>query len=147
MSIRKYSQNDSYIFSKKGNEEAYLNSLKEIESTEIDPLSLNQRSRASRYYHNNNKMPRTKAKPFVERSGDWVCLGCKNLNFAFRKKCNRCKLPKTQINDEKKNNELCSSIQNKTDSNNKYKNNLKETFNKNNIKKTKQTNPNNKAIK
>lgn len=25
------------------------------------------------------------------REGDWVCLNCNNLNFSFRKKCNRCK--------------------------------------------------------
>ena len=22
---------------------------------------------------------------------DWVCVMCNNLNFSFRKKCNRCK--------------------------------------------------------
>ena len=26
------------------------------------------------------------------RQGDWVCLQCHNLNFSFRKKCNRCKV-------------------------------------------------------
>jgi len=25
------------------------------------------------------------------RDGDWVCYNCNNLNFSFRKKCNRCK--------------------------------------------------------
>lgn len=25
------------------------------------------------------------------REGDWICLNCSNLNFSFRKKCNRCK--------------------------------------------------------
>ena len=25
------------------------------------------------------------------REGDWVCLNCNNLNFSFRKRCNRCK--------------------------------------------------------
>lgn len=29
-------------------------------------------------------------RPLTERQGDWVCLNCKNLNFAFRKECNRC---------------------------------------------------------
>ena len=28
----------------------------------------------------------------TSRQGDWVCLQCNNLNFSFRKKCNRCKL-------------------------------------------------------
>lgn len=30
-------------------------------------------------------------RPNVGRSGDWVCLKCKNLNFAFRNDCNKCK--------------------------------------------------------
>lgn len=33
-------------------------------------------------------------KNFTEREGDWTCFNCKNLNFSFRKKCNRCKIPK-----------------------------------------------------
>ena len=24
------------------------------------------------------------------RAGDWICLSCRNLNFSFREKCNRC---------------------------------------------------------
>ena len=33
---------------------------------------------------------------FVKREGDWICYKCKNLNFAFRKVCNKCKLPKKE---------------------------------------------------
>lgn len=33
-------------------------------------------------------------RPSEERKGDWVCLGCKNLNFSFRRTCNRCNLAK-----------------------------------------------------
>ena len=29
-------------------------------------------------------------KNFEEREGDWNCYFCKNLNFSFRKKCNKC---------------------------------------------------------
>lgn len=25
------------------------------------------------------------------KAEDWICLVCNNLNFSFRKKCNRCK--------------------------------------------------------
>ena len=39
----------------------------------------------------------TKNKGFIkERKGDWICQICKNLNFSFRVKCNRCKNPKEQ---------------------------------------------------
>ena len=37
-----------------------------------------------------------KIKPFIERSGDWFCFNCKNLNFAFRLVCNRCHIPKME---------------------------------------------------
>lgn len=33
-------------------------------------------------------------KNLKERAGDWVCVSCRNINFAFRKECNRCKLGK-----------------------------------------------------
>lgn len=46
------------------------------------------------------KKKQKKKKNFTEREGDWTCFECKNLNFAFRKKCNRCKVPKN-ISDEK----------------------------------------------
>jgi len=36
-----------------------------------------------------DKTDKTK-KVFSERPGDWQCFKCKNLNFAFRKRCNRC---------------------------------------------------------
>jgi hypothetical protein len=31
-------------------------------------------------------------KQHSERVGDWVCASCNNLNFSFRKICNRCKI-------------------------------------------------------
>jgi hypothetical protein len=33
-------------------------------------------------------------KPFIQREGDWDCMKCKNMNFAFRAHCNRCKCSK-----------------------------------------------------
>ncbi len=30
------------------------------------------------------------------RNGDWICFYCKNLNFSFRKNCNRCGIQKEQ---------------------------------------------------
>ena len=31
-----------------------------------------------------------KKKGFAVREGDWTCFYCQNLNFAYRKQCNRC---------------------------------------------------------
>ena len=45
----------------------------------------------SSFIVNNDKKSQ---KYFSERIGDWICFYCKNLNFAFRKLCNRCQLPK-----------------------------------------------------
>ena len=37
-----------------------------------------------------------KRKKFVERKGDWRCSKCKNINFSFRDKCNKCKITKEE---------------------------------------------------
>jgi hypothetical protein len=34
------------------------------------------------------------------REGDWICFNCRNLNFSFRKKCNRCKIQTKEQNDQ-----------------------------------------------
>ena len=36
-----------------------------------------------------NKKNKKKAK---ERKTDWLCLHCQNLNYGFRKNCNRCQI-------------------------------------------------------
>ena len=50
----------------------------------------------------------TPTKPQQKKSGqtysqdkptDWICMVCNNLNFSFRKKCNRCKM-QTRIQNE-----------------------------------------------
>ena len=33
-----------------------------------------------------------------QKPTDWVCTLCNNLNFSFRKKCNRCKTQTRQQN-------------------------------------------------
>eukprot|EP00826_Nyctotherus_ovalis_P054373 TRINITY_DN7115_c0_g2_i9.p1 TRINITY_DN7115_c0_g2~~TRINITY_DN7115_c0_g2_i9.p1 ORF type:complete len:264 (+),score=36.59 TRINITY_DN7115_c0_g2_i9:186-977(+) len=49
---------------------------------------------------NNENEPLISTKPSKvkkqgkDRSGDWVCHSCKNVNFAFRQQCNRCKADK-----------------------------------------------------
>jgi hypothetical protein len=38
-------------------------------------------------------------KSLVKRKGDWICKYCNNLNFGFRKECNRCKMVKSHYNN------------------------------------------------
>jgi len=47
--------------------------------------------------NNKNKNVKTKRKKeFIEKEGDWPCYFCKNINFFFRKKCNKCHLLKEE---------------------------------------------------
>ena len=76
------------------------------------------------YYNNNNYYydnyntknnnsyyyPKKKEK-FVERNGDWVCGNCKNLNFAFRKECNRCQTRKGENKENKEKIEIKENIE------------------------------------
>ena len=52
-------------------------------------------------YNNSSKNAYEKKKKkkkveFVEREGDWSCYRCKNINFSFREKCNKCLLSKEE---------------------------------------------------
>ena len=38
-------------------------------------------------------------KKLIIRKGDWKCMNCYNLNFSFRKYCNKCLLPKSLTNN------------------------------------------------
>ena len=49
---------------------------------------------AGNYVHSQQNYDRRRIKQFARREGDWICPACKNLNFAFRVVCNRCKLAK-----------------------------------------------------
>ena len=64
------------------------------------------------------KYPKKKTRPFTERQGDWICKFCKNLNFAFRNECNRCKVPKKVCVESVKQNE---ENETKNNTNNKMK--------------------------
>ena len=56
------------------------------------PIFFNHMLKTSKGFY--GKYPKKKTRPFTERTGDWICKNCKNLNFAFRNECNRCKMPK-----------------------------------------------------
>lgn len=73
--------------------------------TEIDSLALDDLTTEGASLKNANiktivKGKKKNKKTFVERDGDWTCFYCKNLNFSFRKKCNRCKASKDSSEKE-----------------------------------------------
>ena len=43
-----------------------------------------------------DKNKKKKKQEFMEREGDWSCYRCKNINFSFRNKCNKCLLSKDE---------------------------------------------------
>ena len=81
----------------------------------------------------NNKYQKKRQKPFAERTGDWICKKCKNLNFAFRQECNRCKLSKKEAIETEENKEE-NNLENNVENNSKKDNNggIKNNINYNN---------------
>ena len=75
-----------------------INNKNQKKNEEGNNENLNTNKNQKNYFNKGRK-----GKPFTERSGDWVCSSCKNLNFAFRIICNRCHLPK--VESEKSSNE------------------------------------------
>lgn len=73
------------------------------------------------------KYQKKKTKPFTERIGDWICKNCKNLNFAFRNECNRCKIPKQDCVENAKIKEE-NPIENKSNNYNKKMYKFKEYY-------------------
>ena len=53
---------------------------------------MNKMINNNKYISENNLINFSKNKN--ARKGDWVCKLCLNVNFSFRKKCNRCKINK-----------------------------------------------------
>ena len=78
-----------------------------------NPIIKNQKNMYGKYHQ------KKKTRPFAERQGDWICKLCKNLNFAFRNECNRCKMPKKDCVEIVKNQEEAESTNTQNNANKK----------------------------
>ena len=48
----------------------------------------------------NKKNLKNKKKKFCEKDGDWPCYICKNINYRFRNKCNKCGISKEESENQ-----------------------------------------------
>lgn len=74
-----------------------------------------------------NKFQKRKLRPFTERTGDWICKNCHNLNFAFRNECNRCKLPKKDVAEKTEEKEVKKEEEIQNDTEKEKKNELEKS--------------------
>ena len=54
----------------------------------------NQKNNSSNKKYEKKNKSKMMNKSNTVRIGDWTCMYCYNLNFSFRKSCNRCNAPK-----------------------------------------------------
>ena len=73
-----------------------LNEFVETDNYILCNINQNNTPKNDNSKNENNKRKKRKNKEFVEREGDWSCYRCKNLNFKFRNKCNKCGLNKEE---------------------------------------------------
>ena len=78
----------------------------------------------------NNQKTKPK-KTFERREGDWICFNCNNLNFSFRKICNRCGITKEM---SIKNSNLNNKDKNTSNEKNEEKSEVKKDNNNDNKK-------------
>lgn len=62
-------------------------------SNRIEKMNLGYKSIRGEYINEIQMTPR-------DGPQDWVCYKCNNLNFSFRKKCNRCKIQSREDNEQ-----------------------------------------------
>lgn len=98
--LEKLDDSSEEVINKNFNES--IDSDKEISSTEtkgdtsIEEGNSSDAEQKISPIEDNKEPGEGKKKKFEEREGDWNCMKCKNLNFAFRTNCNRCKTSKVE---------------------------------------------------
>ena len=91
--------NNGYEFKPKNFNPSFTKNLPNINN-----IYINQMINNNSYLLNlaNKKNKGNNAANKRDQKQDWICAFCKNLNFSFRTKCNRCKVKKEE-SDKRKN--------------------------------------------
>ena len=79
-----------------GNKNSSFSTANTLDDKEVNVESNNILSSLKETNTNENTEDKNEKKLFVQREGDWDCMKCKNMNFAFRAHCNRCKCSKVE---------------------------------------------------
>ena len=83
---------DSEINTKEKKEEEESKNNLNINSSPYFPPSFCGEQRANKIRKTKERKNSNKKKEFEEKEGDWICCKCRNINFSFRKQCNKCQL-------------------------------------------------------
>jgi hypothetical protein len=97
---------DNVVFIQKKDSKIFVNDL-DLNSKPFFPKTFskfNQNNKLTTQKNKNinncnnecKKMKNKKKINFTVKKDDWVCYDCKNINFSFRDKCNRCQLNKEE---------------------------------------------------
>ena len=78
------------------NSNSSQNSNNEKQNYKYNKENLNEQSMKKQKIKIKNK---NLCKKLKEREGDWTCFYCKNLNFSFRNKCNKCNISKKKSDE------------------------------------------------
>ena len=80
------------------NKQKELNLSKRDDNSERDnkQVAVNKQEDKSKCNKAQAKEEQNSKHTIKEREGDWICFVCKNHNFSFRIKCNRCDIFKTE---------------------------------------------------
>ena len=94
---------------KKKNDENNMNNMNKlkakIQSNRVQPVQPT---------HQDTQTSNESWQVYSEKVGDWVCFSWSNLNFSFRKICNRCKLSREESDNQ--HTSLLSNVTNNSDS-------------------------------
>ena len=87
---------DYYHFINNNDGFCFLNNIGDKLESSTTNYKLSNNKNNMKNMNNKNNKKKKKKQEFVEREGDWPCYRCKNINFSFREKCNKCLFSKDE---------------------------------------------------